>query len=66
MGYYFFLYNKETNANALLVIKDYTWNKVAKFLKSFAFIQAEEKTRGRGKRKIYKKKREKENKKEDS
>ncbi|MBR5857818.1 MAG: hypothetical protein IKY88_02815 [Phascolarctobacterium sp.] len=55
-----------TNANALLIIKDYTWSKVAKLLKSFAFIQAEEKTRGRGKRKIYKKKREKENKKEDS
>ena len=66
MGYYFFLYNKVTNANALLIIKDYTWNKVVKLLKSFAFIQAEEKTRGRGKRKIYKKKREKENKKEDS
>ena len=66
MGYYFFLYNKVTNANALLIIKDYTWNNVAKLLKSFAFIQAEEKTRGRGKRKIYKKKREKENKKEDS
>ena len=30
------------------------------------YLQAEEKTRGRGKRKIYKKKREKENKKEDS
>ena len=30
MGYYFFFYNKVTNANALLIIKDYTWNKVAK------------------------------------
>ena len=58
--------NKVTNADALLIIKDYAWNKEAKLLKSFAFIQAEEKTRGRGKRKIYKKKREKENKKEDS
>ena len=58
MGYYFFLYNKVTNANALLIIKDYTWNKEAKLLKSFAFIQAEEKTRGKGKRKLYKRKRE--------
>ena len=56
-----------TNANALLIIKDYTWNKDAMLYdKSIAFIQAEEKIRGRGKRKIYKKKREKENKKEDS
>ena len=59
--------NKVTNANTLLIVKDYTWNKDAMLYdKSFAFIQAEEKTRGRGKRKIYKKKREKENKKEDS
>ena len=37
MGYYFFFYNKVTNANALLIIKDYTWNKVAKLLEKLCF-----------------------------
>ena len=38
-------------------------NKEAKLLKSFAFIQAEEKSRGKGKRKLYKRKRERRGKK---